>query len=194
MNKHFRVALPDGAHYDARADENLLAAAQRAHWLVRYGCRNGNCEACAANLLHGTVQHRDGNIIEAPAANIPLCLCQALSDVQIALPSDPLPGSMDQSQRSYAHLQRQHVFTSTSILHFTLPAGRRPVVLANQIALIETDAGLLQAHIDHAQSYDRELVVRLVFASPLQSGAYYHVRYPLSAEPHQDQSSGKVDD
>ena len=181
MNKSFRVSLPDGSSYDAQADENLLAAAQRAHWLVRYGCRNGNCEACAASLLQGKVQHRDGNIIEAPVAKIILCLCTALSDLKIALPSDPLPGSVDQSQRCYAQLQHQRVSANGSILHFTLPAGRKPTLLADQIALIETDAGLLQARIDHEKSLGRELVASLVFASPLQEGAYYHVRYPLSA-------------
>ena len=193
MNKSFRVSLPDGSYYDAQAGENLLAAAQRVHWLVRYGCRNGNCEACAASLLQGRVRHRDGSVIEA-SAKILLCLSQALSDLQIALPSDPRPGCMDQSQRCYAQLQHQRVSASESILHFTLPAGRRPVLLAHQIALIETDAGLLQARIDHEKSRGRELVASLVFASPLQEGAYYHVRYPLSAEHNQSLSSGKVDD
>lgn len=201
MNKTFRVSLPDGAYYDARDDENLLVAAQRAHWLVRYGCRNGNCEACAASLLRGTVrllQHveklGDDNIIEAPAAKIMLCLCTALSDLQIALPSDPLPGSMEQSLRSYSYLQHQSISETESILHFTLPAGRKPALSVNQIALIETDTGLLQGHIDHENSQGRELIVKLVFTSPLKQSMYYHVRYPLSAENNQGLQSWKVDD
>lgn len=194
MNKNFRVSLPDAAYYEARADENLLIAAQRAHWLVRYGCRNGNCDACAATLLQGAVRHRDGSIIEAPAEKILLCLCHALSDVQIALPIDPRSGSIDQSQRHYALLRHQNICASESILHFMLPAGRKPALLADQIALIETAAGLLQAHIDHAQSHGRELVVRLIFASPLQEDTYYHVRYPLNAAHNQGRESGKVDE
>lgn len=193
MNKSFRVSLRDGAHYSAQADENLLAAAQRAHWLVRYGCRNGNCEACAASLLQGTVRllqniekPGDNHIIEAPCEKIILCLCTALCDLQIALPNDPLPGSMDQSLRCYSRLQHQNISESESILHFRLPAGRKPTLLANQIALIETETGLLQTNIDHEKSLGRELVVKLVFASPLQEGAYYHVRYPLNAENDQN--------
>jgi CDP-4-dehydro-6-deoxyglucose reductase len=188
VSKKFRVSLPDGAHYDARSDENLLAAAQRAHWLVRYGCRNGNCDACAAKLLLGSVRHYDGTSIDAPAAKILLCLCQPCSDVQIELPIDPRPGSIDQSLRNYALLLQQSVSRDESVLWFQLPAGRKPAFLAEQIALIETAAGLLQAHIDHEKSRGRELIVKLIFESPLQEGAYYHVRYPLSALNPQESS------
>jgi CDP-4-dehydro-6-deoxyglucose reductase, E3 len=196
LNKSFRVALPDGAHFDALDDENLLAAAQRMHWLVRYGCRNGNCDACAATLLQGQVQQRDGSITSvpatnnAPAAKILLCLCKALTDLHISLPIDPRPGSMDQSQRSYACLHHQSVVDNKSILYFTLPAGRGPALDVNQIALIETEAGLLQAQIDHEKSQGRELVVSLVFASPLQTDTYYHVRYPLNT----GSGPGSIDD
>ncbi len=186
MNNSFRIALPDGAHYNAQVGENLLSAAQRAHWLVRYGCRNGNCEACAATLLQGVVQHLDGRVIAAPATNVLLCLCTALSDLQIALPSDPLPGNMEQSLRSYCHLQQQTVSEIETILYFGLPAGRKPTLLVDQIALIETNTGLLQGHIEHEKSQGRELIIKLAFASPLQPGMYYHVRYPLSAASVQE--------
>lgn len=218
VNKLFRVSLHDDAYYTAQADENLLSAAQRARWLVRYGCRNGNCEACVASLCEGRVQPiKDfghfcaGNIIEAPADKILLCLCQPLSDLSITLPNDPRPGSLDQSLRSYARLHRQTVIAgekpvttvektittiettittienaaeaTESVLYFALPAGRQPELFRDQIALIETDSGLLQGRIDHEQSHGRELVVRMSFASPLQEGTYYHVRYPLSQPP-----------
>ncbi len=182
----FRVSLSDGSYYEARANENLLAAAQRAHWLVRYGCCNGNCDACGAQLLQGSVQHADGSVIAAPAEKILLCLCRPRSDLHIELPSDPRPGSLDQSLRSYARLQRQTVTEHASILSFSLPAGRKPALLADQIVLIETDVGLLQGHIDSERSRNRELIVTLAFASPLQEGAYYHVRYPLSATHAQE--------
>ena len=179
MNASFTIALPDGAHFTTTAEEDLLAAAQRAHWMVRYGCRNGNCEACAATLLQGSVLHRDGRLLEAAAQQIFLCQCSARSDVQIDLPRDPRPGSMDQSLRSYAVLREQIVSDTESILYFSLPAGRKPALRAQQIALIETGAGLLQAQIDSEKSHGRELVVTLVFASPLRTDAYYYLRYPL---------------
>ncbi len=182
----FRISLADGAHYEADAAENLLAAAQRAQWLVRYGCRNGNCEACAAQLLSGRVECADGRTISAPAAKILLCLCRPRSDLQIVLPSDPRPGSVEQSLRSYAHLQRQCSDANSSVLHFLLPAGRKPMLLAGQLALIETDAGLLQAHIDEMHSSGRELILELPCASPLREGGYYHVRYPLTADSSQE--------
>ncbi|MFT3929362.1 MAG: 2Fe-2S iron-sulfur cluster-binding protein [Spongiibacteraceae bacterium] len=193
MNKTFRVSLPDGACFDAAENESLLTSAQRAQWLVRYGCRNGNCDACAAKLLAGSVRFLKnsgafsaGDIVSAPAAKILLCLCEPLSELQIALPSDPRPGSLDQSLRCYARLDRQTVSANESVLYFALPAGRKPALLSDQIALIETDNGLLQGNIDHAQSRGRELVVKFVFASLLQSGGYYHVRYPISATSSQE--------
>lgn len=193
MTKTFRVSLPDGAYFDASENDNLLASAQRAQWLVRYGCRNGNCDACAAKLLAGSVRFLKnsgafsaGDIVSAPAAKILLCLCGPLSELQIALPSDPRPGSLDQSLRCYARLDRQTVSDDESVLYFALPAGRKPAFLTEQIALIETDEGLLQGNIDHTQSGGRELVVKLIFASPLQLNGYYHVRYPISATSSQE--------
>ncbi len=110
MTEHL-VTLPNGACFTAQHDENLLVAAQRANWLVRYGCRNGNCEACAATLLKGrvtqtTTANEVGQVIDANAAGekILLCLCHAESDLQIELPGDSQHGSREQARRYYARI------------------------------------------------------------------------------------------
>jgi ferredoxin len=180
MNEMFTVALADGTHFTASGAENLLLSAQRAQWLVRYGCRNGNCEACVATLLQGRVLQR-GEIIAAPAAQIFLCLCSALSDLQIVLPTNPQPGSIEQSQRRYALLRARTAAPDGSVLHFLLPAGRQPSSLAGQYALIETEYGELPAEIDTVLSRGRELVVHSADANALHIDAYYYLRYPLNA-------------
>ena len=105
MTEHV-VQLEGGSCFGATADENLLAAAQRAHWLVRYGCRNGNCRACAATLLAGSVREGDATIAATPdsAPSILLCLCHAQSDLRIELPGDPLHGSSEQARRFYSRV------------------------------------------------------------------------------------------
>ncbi|MGA2567441.1 MAG: molybdopterin-dependent oxidoreductase [Pseudolabrys sp.] len=58
----------------------ILACAEAAGLAVASGCRVGQCESCAVQLISGRVRH----LIEAPAADDGLCLtCQAvpLSDV-----------------------------------------------------------------------------------------------------------------
>jgi len=95
VSDNLRVSLAGGAgasgeNFTAQHDENLLAAAQRAHWLIRFGCRNGNCEACAATLQRGCVEQR-GVRIDASAGPQPilLCLAHAQTDLLIAVPGDP---------------------------------------------------------------------------------------------------------
>lgn len=180
MSASFTVSLVNGAHFSAADDENLLTAAQRSNWMVRYGCRNGNCEACAATLLQGSVLQR-GMTIDAPARQIFLCLCSAQSDLQIALPSDPRAGSIDQAQRRYVRLREQIITATASTFYFALPAGRKPALLSEQFAVLETDQGLLQMPIDIDKSSARELVATLAASTRLQVGAYYYLRYPLNA-------------
>ena len=177
----FTVALPDGARFSARGDENLLAAAQRAHWLVRYGCRNGNCLACSARLCTGSVQQRDETITASDVASqeILLCLCQARSDLTIELPGNPQHGSSAQARRSFARLERSEHDADTDVLHFLLPAGRRPPLYPGQYALIETPAGSVRAEIDTHASQDRLLVLRMAAGSLFTAGAHHHLRYPL---------------
>lgn len=184
MSEHFTVTLPDGAHFSAKADENLLRAAQRAHWLVRYGCRNGNCLACSARLLEGSVVQRDTSIQRSSddssaAPEILLCLCTAHSDLRIELPGNPQHGSAEQARRSYARLDRIDTAADQTTLHFLLPAGRQPPLYPGQYALIETAAGTRRAEIATGLSRARALVLLTAATAELNAGSYFHLRYPL---------------
>lgn len=188
MSNVFAIALANGAAFTALPGETILAAAQRAHWLIRYGCRNGNCAVCEATLLQGAVLQR-GELIEATdtAPKILLCQCSALSDLRIALDRDPIHGSADNSQRIYARLIGSTVSgigsdtVTLTTLEFLLPAGRMPTVLAQQYAVIETDSGALQLAIDSQLTFARKLFVTATAESNLVVGQHYYVRYPFGS-------------
>jgi CDP-4-dehydro-6-deoxyglucose reductase len=179
MNDCFVISLPNGALFTARRDETILAAAQRAHWLIRYGCGNGNCEVCEATLLAGSVLQR-GEIIAADnGKKILLCQCTALSDAVLHLEFDPRPGSEAHARRFYAKLS--HIDSDNSALEFDLPAGRKPSVLIGQFAQVETDADTLTLGIDARRTTVRKLVLKSFTDISLVVGNFYYVRYPLGA-------------
>lgn len=178
MNDTFTISLASGATFTAQRDENLLVAAQRAQWLIRYGCRNGNCEACEAQLLKGSVQHRDTRI-NASGQTILLCQAIALSDLTLALAVDPVPGNLDQARRFYAQLTQRSIDGANARLEFLLPAGRKPAVLADQYALLELDSGVLQLPIDAAASTTRKLILHAAADLQINVGDYYYLRYPI---------------
>lgn len=153
------MALPDGERFTATAAETLLAAAQRAGWLVRFGCRNGNCGACAARLLDGQVEPT-GPQRGAGADEILLCRCQARSDLILDLAVSPLPGNAAQIRRRPVILEAQTRLDPDGWqLRWRLPAGRQPLLRSGQFALWEMDDGTaLAARIDVQASRGRALV------------------------------------
>lgn len=185
MTDHI-VRIASGAQFVARADENLLAAAQRAHWLVRHGCRNGNCRACAATLLEGSVMQAD-TPIHATADVQPtvlLCLCHACSDLRIGLPGDPLHGSGEQARRYYSRIVGiRHGATGSAgaatELHIALPAGRVVPIHAGQYMLLEHGGEVLRAEVDTAVSSGRDLYLHCEAARDFVADRYLTAIGPL---------------
>lgn len=171
------VRLPGGACFRADDGEDLLTAAQRAHWLVRYGCRNGNCEACAATLRQGCVEQR-GATIDGGETRILLCLCRARSDVLLELPGDPQHGSETQARRCYARLQDCEPRADGGwTLRLIAPAGRQPPLQPGQYLLLEQGSELLRAELETLQG--RELTATTSALPAMAVGAYAFIRYPL---------------
>ena len=180
MNDSVRVSLPSGENFLAQRDENLLVAAQRAHWLIRYGCRNGNCDACAATLLSGQVLQREQII---GAANEPqsilLCLAQARSDLEIALPGNPLHGSAEHARRGYSQfIAQEELADGCWALEFELPAGRQLPLYPGQFVVLESSPSS-QAFIDVDALHERRLTVISAAASTLKNGERIYLNYPL---------------
>ena len=183
MNTRYRVSLDDCNSFFADASETLLTAAQRANWLVRYGCRNGNCNACVATLLVGAVMQKNAllqtSINTAETHEILLCLCHAQSDLRIHLASNPTPGNPDNTQRVYARVDALEISAQGFIAILELPAGRRPQVLPGQFAVLETGEHDVRGDIDIERSQSRKLVLYIASDVALTVGEYIHLRYPL---------------
>ncbi len=177
------VKLPGGESFDTEPSENLLSAAQRAHWLVRHGCRNGNCGVCCATLLRGEVETPQGVVTSDGEPEILLCRSRIERDIEIRLPGNPRHGSFDQARRRSVRLQSVTPTADGQFrLRLQLPAGRRPPVYPGQYLLIdeEHDGGAepLRAEIDLEQSADRSLSV-IVPRLPLADDDHLRIRYPL---------------
>jgi ferredoxin len=184
MAETFRVALfaPEGAggeSFAAASGENLLVAAQRAHWLVRYGCRNGNCGSCVAILREGCVQQR-GERIDASDQPREILLCQAepRSDLCIDLPFNPRCGADGQARRVYAQIVALEPAAGGVWLSLQLPAGRQLPRHIGQRAQLETQPPCLaEICVDVADG--RVLRLFCEHVPPVQVGDHVHLRYPL---------------
>lgn len=83
----FTITLePGGRNYVVDQETSLLDGALEAGLLVPYGCRNGACGACKAQVLTGTVDH-DGTPLgtlgneERAAGVVLMCCAQARGDL-----------------------------------------------------------------------------------------------------------------
>lgn len=77
---------PSGRQFQAEADESLLDAALRQNLVLPYGCRNGACGSCKAQVTEGTLeqgahQPRALSATEAVEGHALLCCAQARSDL-----------------------------------------------------------------------------------------------------------------
>lgn len=86
----YRISLKNSAtHFSATEEENVLDAALRHKVTLAYGCRNGSCGACKAQVISGSyrcTEHSDDALTdsERAAGFTVLCRTHATSDMIIA--------------------------------------------------------------------------------------------------------------
>jgi ferredoxin len=91
---HAVTVQPPGQCFDARQDETLLQAAQRAGLDWPRSCRNGSCRSCRTRVLAGPFRHQ----IEWPGLSaeekkegwVLPCVAVALGDLTVLNPSEAL--------------------------------------------------------------------------------------------------------
>jgi len=83
----FNVRTEPGDHtFEVTAGENLLAAALRQEIGLPYGCRDGQCGSCAADLLAGAVDYPEGEPAALTGQGPRTCLtCQAVPRTDLVL-------------------------------------------------------------------------------------------------------------
>jgi CDP-4-dehydro-6-deoxyglucose reductase, E3 len=83
----FQIRTEPGNHsFDVEPGETLLAAALRQRVGLPYGCRNGKCGSCAAELLSGRVAYPSGKTEALEGKPEGTCLaCQAVPETDLVI-------------------------------------------------------------------------------------------------------------
>ncbi len=81
----FEVKIESSGHrFTAEAEETLLDAALRQGVGLPYGCRNGACGSCVAELLSGEVAYPDGEPeVAIEPGQLVICQAHARSDLRL---------------------------------------------------------------------------------------------------------------
>lgn len=150
MDQTFHITVAGKGHYNARADDTLLEAGQRAGFGFPHACRNGNCLRCVGQLLRGSVTQRIGNqpantrIVyadDASAGQVLYCIAHALEDCEINVPDITAPGELPVFDVSCQIIAIDDLNHDVSRIMLRLPAGRRIRWYAGQYLLLQTPAG-----------------------------------------------------
>ena len=85
----FKITVPSTGHeFDSTDNETILEAALRQGVGLPYGCRNGACGKCAADLITGAVEYKKESLrgnaaVQHEAEKAILCQACATSDIKI---------------------------------------------------------------------------------------------------------------
>lgn len=143
-----QVIQPGHAQRELAVDPalTLLQQLQRAGFDVPHACRNGNCGRCYAQLHQGEASHT------LDQTRVPLCISQALSDIQLTLPKAP-QWTLYTCQIKQCRDDR---------IDLLLPAGKI-ALSGTQFALINTCSASAAALLEQ-----RQRLLTLQLQSPLQ--------------------------
>lgn len=163
-----KVTIKNSGHtFDVRPSQTVLEAAIEAGINLPYGCRNGACGACKAEIIAGKVVHDDyqgGAITDAELANgtALLCCARPLEDLMIecrevgglaGIKPRILPARVAKKEQLAHDVIALHLqlpaserlqFKAGQYLEFILKDGKRR---AFSIASAPHDSEFLQLHI-----------------------------------------------
>ena len=164
----FKVRTEPGSHaFEVGPGETILAAALRQGIWLPYGCRNGQCGACAATLVAGRLNYPEGEPEALAGRPTGICLpCQAvpLSDLSLRVAevrgasqveARLLPCRLERKEQLNHDVMRLWLklpenqrlqFFAGQYLDFTLQDGRRR---AFSIANAPHDDALIELHVRH---------------------------------------------
>lgn len=162
---------PSEIHFTTHADESILEAALRQNIGLRYGCRDGLCGTCKAQLLEGEVAYPD----EQPEAltkdeqdkgQVLLCQAHATSDCRIdahvteaiaGIPIRTLPCRVIENSQLADDVMRLKLklpndsnfkFLAGQYIDFLLKTGHRR---SFSIANAPHDGEHIELHVRHAK-------------------------------------------
>ncbi|HQR04867.1 MAG: CDP-6-deoxy-delta-3,4-glucoseen reductase [Proteobacteria bacterium] len=164
----FRITLqPSGHAFAAPADETILATADSAGLILPYGCRNGACGACKAQVVSGEIepgeyQEKALSAAERAQGKALLCRARPLSDLVLEVREVRTGGEIPVKTLPCRVNKLERLAPDVINLSLRLPASERLQFLAGQyiefllkdgsrrafsLANAPHDDGALQLHI-----------------------------------------------
>jgi len=132
----FKVRTEPGGHtFEVATGESLLAAALHQGIGLPYGCRNGQCGSCAAQLLQGEVAYPEGVLEALEGRSQETCLtCQAVprSDLIILVREVTTSAEVEVRTLPCRVVAKQQLNHDVIRLYLKLPDNQRLQFLAGQ--------------------------------------------------------------
>ena len=145
MSAVHRISIEGGPSFDCADGENLVAAAERAGWVLPASCRAGVCGSCEGVVCAGDFvlpgRNDDGAVLAAPAAAVKLCRARPRSDMRIA-PREVRPVAAASLKPIAAKVMRvDKPAAEVAVLKLRFPAGQRAKFRAGQYLKVLLDDG-----------------------------------------------------
>ncbi len=168
MSAHVTIR-PSGHEFFAEGNDTLLEAALRAGVSLEYGCSNGNCGECRAQLISGKVMKiRAHDYVlrqdEKDAGTILLCSCAAVDDVVIEA---NVAGARDiRPQQLVTRVKSVEVFNpQVAALHLLTPRSQRLRFLAGQSIKLSVNGASGHYAIASCPCEDRHIEIQILRAA-----------------------------
>jgi CDP-4-dehydro-6-deoxyglucose reductase, E3 len=119
---------PDGLRFSADADQTVLEAALAAGLLLPYGCRDGACGTCKAQVVsgeidQGTVSDSALSASERAAGHALLCKARPRSDLILKVRALGRPGDIPTRKLPCRVASLDRVASDVMVVRLTLPAS-----------------------------------------------------------------------
>ena len=129
--------LPSGRKFSVDEGEPILQAALRAGIVVPYGCKDGACGSCKAQLMEGSVDYGDYQKKALPDAEraqggVLLCCATALSDVTVKARIVAAEGMIPVRKMPCRVRSISRVAQDVAVVKLQLPATEKFDYLAGQ--------------------------------------------------------------
>ena len=140
----FKVTVnPKGYEIDVLENETVFEALQRQGYTVAFGCKNGVCELCEAQLIAGKIYHKANTEVTANdhAETILVCVAKPQSDLIIELQNIFAPGELPLHTVACQIRSVQAFNESIYKVQLLLPAGKQVKYLSGQYLEVVLPSG-----------------------------------------------------
>ena len=124
--------------------DTILQAALKQGYYFPWGCVAGSCTLCEGKLLRGRVRLKTNGATvtpESPGADaLYCCLAYPLDNCDIEVTRVLAPGQIPPQTLTAKIIRIEQVNADVKIVHFLLPAGKRPSFSAGQYLELLIDA------------------------------------------------------